>query len=251
MRDLLAGASVVYHLAWRYLPAVSNRHIEAEAQENVPGTLRLLRLCAEAGVRRVVFFSSGGSIYGPARALPIAETHPTEPLTAHAVSKLAVEKYLDIIARTDGLDYVILRPGNPYGPYQDPDGGQGAIAAFMARAARGEPLEVWGDGEVVRDYLYVGDLACAALLAANTPHSRAVYNIGSGVGRSLNEVIAAIETVVGRTLEVHRLPARPSDTPVNILDITRARQALGWSPQTSFADGLRNTWTYYMRTDGS
>jgi UDP-glucose 4-epimerase len=251
LREVLAGADVVYHLAWRYLPATSNRHMEAEAAENVPGTLHLLRLCVASDVRRVVFFSSGGSVYGPAQHLPIAETHPTEPLTAHAVSKLAVEKYLDIFALNDGLDYVILRPGNPFGPYQDPNGGQGAIAAFMARAAAGRPLEVWGDGSVMRDYFYVGDLARAARLAATTAQSRAVYNIAAGVGRSLNDVIAAIETVVGHALIVHRLPARSSDASVNILDITRARQMLGWTPQTSFEDGLRRTWTYYLQTDGS
>jgi len=121
----------------------------------------------------------------------------------------------------------------------------------MARAAARKPLEIWGDGSVVRDYFYVGDLAVAAQLAATTAQSRTVYNIGSGVGRSLNDVIAAIEATTGRTLEVHRLPARPSDAPVNILDITRARQALEWSPQVSFEDGLQRTWEYYMRTEGS
>ena len=245
LRAVFEGAPLVYHLAWRYLPAASDTHIEAEAQENVAGTLRLLRLCVEAGVRRVVFFSSGGSIYGPAHCLPIPESHPTEPLSAHAISKLAVEKYLALFARQQGLDYVILRPGNPFGPYQDPDGGQGVIATCMARAAAGRPLEVWGDGSVVRDYFYVSDLARAALLAFTTAQNCVVYNIGSGVGRSLNEVMAAVEAVVGRRLEVRYLPARPSDVPVNILDATRARQMLGWEPQMSFEEGLRRTWELY------
>jgi UDP-glucose 4-epimerase len=245
LRAAFEGAPVVYHLAWRYLPAASNMHMEAEARENVPGTLRLLRLCIEAGVRRVVFFSSGGSVYGPAQCLPIPESHPTEPLSAHAVSKLAVEKYLALFARQYGLDYVILRPGNPFGPYQDPDGGQGVIAACMARAAAGRPLEVWGDGSVVRDFFYVSDLARAALLAVTAGQNRVVYNIGSGVGRSLNEVIAAVEAVVGRRLEVRYLPARPLDVPVSILDATRARQMLGWEPQVSFEEGLRRTWEWY------
>lgn len=247
LQAILSGEPVVFHLAWRYLPVESNTHMEAEAQENVPGTLRLLRLCAEAGVRRIVFFSSGGSVYGPAQRLPIAETHPTEPLSAHAISKLAVEKYLALFWHRRGLDYVILRPGNPYGPYQDPTAGQGVIAASMARAATGQSLEVWGDGSAVRDYFYVGDLAHAALLAAITAHSRVVYNIGSGVGRSLNDVIAAVEAVSGRPLDVCYLSARPSDVPANVLDAALARQLLGWAPRVSFEEGLWLTWEWYSR----
>lgn len=242
LAPVLRNADLVYHLAWRYLPAESNRQVGAEAQANVPGTLCLLQGCVEAGVGRVVFFSSGGSVYGPAQYLPIPETHPTEPLSAHAISKLAAEKYLALFDRLHGQDYVILRPGNPFGPGQDPAGGQGVIAAFLARAAAGLPLEVWGDDSVTRDYFYVGDLACAALLAGQTAHSRTVYNIGSGAGRSLRDVIAAVECVLGRKLEVHRLPGRPSDTPANVLDIGKARRLLGWEPQVSFEEGLRRTW---------
>jgi UDP-glucose 4-epimerase len=259
LAQALQDADVVYHLAWRHLPAASNQQMEAEAQANVPGTLRLLRLCVEAGVGRLVFFSSGGTVYGPAQYLPIPETHPTEPLTAHAISKLAVEKYLALFDRLHGLDYVILRPGNPFGPGQSPAGGQGVIAAFLARTAAGLPLEVWGDGSVTRDYFYVGDLARAALLAGQTPHSRTVYNVGSGVGRSLRDLIAGIEQMLGRTskipvrgLEVHWLPGRVSDAPVNVLDVSKARRLLGWEAETPFEEGLRRMWeTQAQRPSGS
>jgi UDP-glucose 4-epimerase len=243
--ETMQGADVVYHLAWRHLPAASNVHVEDEARENVPGTLRLLRLCLDAGVRRVVFFSSGGNVYGPAQRLPIDENHPTEPLSAHAVSKLAVEKYLRLYAHLHSLDYVILRPGNPYGPFQNPDGGQGVLAAFLARAAAGREIEVWGDGSTLRDYFWVGDLARAALLAATTPHSRTVYNIGSGEGRTVDELIAAIEQMLGRRLVIVRRPGRTSDVPANVLDIDKAARLLGWRPEVTFEDGLRRAWEWY------
>ncbi|OQA43630.1 MAG: dTDP-4-dehydro-6-deoxyglucose reductase [Chloroflexi bacterium ADurb.Bin325] len=237
----LADADLVYHLAWRFLPAESNHQMQADIAANLAGTVRLLETCVAQRVGRVIFFSSGGTVYGPAQA-PIPETHPTEPRSSHAVIKLAVEKYLALFDQLHGLDYVILRPGNPFGPYQDPGRGQGVIPAFMAQAAAGLPLDVWGDGRAVRDYFYVGDLAEAARLAGRTTASRAVYNIGSGVGRSLTDVITVLERLFGRSLPVQHHPARGVDAPFNVLDITKARTILGWSPRISFEEGLRRTW---------
>lgn len=242
LRALLRGAGPVFHLAWRALPVESNRRAIADVEDNLVGSLRLLEACAQAEVSRVIFFSSGGSVYGPAQSLPINEAHPTEPRSAHAINKLAVEKYLGLYHHLRGLDYVILRPGNPFGPFQDPNGGQGAIAAFVARAFAGRPLEVWGDGSVVRDYFYVTDLAQAALLAATTPHSVTVYNIGSGVGRSIHDVLAAVRGLAQRDLEVHWLPGRPVDVPANVLDARRANSLLAWKPLVPFEEGLRLTW---------
>jgi len=241
LTDALAGADIVYHLAWRFLPAESNAQMQADIAANLAGTVRLLEACVAQRVGRVIFFSSGGTVYGPAQVVPIPETHPTEPRSSHAILKLAVEKYLALFGQLHGLDYVILRPGNPFGPYQDPGRGQGVIPAFLAQAAAGQPLDVWGDGRVVRDYFYVGDLAEAAWLAGRTAASRTVYNIGSGVGRSLADVIAALERLLDRPLPVQHHPARTVDVPVNVLDITKARTRLDWSPQVPFEEGLRRT----------
>ncbi len=245
LQDVLHGADLIYHLAWRLLPATSNERPIYDIQNNLIGLLRILDLCVKVGVGRLVFFSSGGTVYGPAQVLPIPETHPTEPRSSHAINKLMAEKYLALFGHLHGLDYVILRPGNPYGPYQDPHSGQGVIAAFLSRVASGQALEVWGDGSTVRDYFYVGDLTRAAVLAGETPHSRTVYNIGSGVGRSLHDVIAAICRLVGHDVPVIWRPSRPVDVPVNILDVSKARSMLGWSPQVTFEEGLRRTWSYY------
>ena len=245
LSDVLNQADLVYHLAWNLLPATSNEQPIHDVETNLFGLLRILDLCVKVGVRRVIFFSSGGTVYGPAQMLPIPETHPTEPRSSHAINKLMAEKYLALYGQLHSLDYVILRPGNPYGPYQDPRSGQGVIAAFLSRVASGQPLEVWGDGSAVRDYFYVGDLARAAMLAGETPHSRTVYNIGSGVGRSLHDVIASIRRLVGHDVPVTWRPGRPVDVPTNILDASKARSLLGWSPEVTFEEGLRRTWSYY------
>ena len=239
LAEILHDADVVFYLAWRFLPADSNRHMVPDVQSNLLGGLRVLKSCVMSGVRRVVFFSSGGTIYGPAQVLPILETHPTEPRTSHAILKLAMEKYLALFDQAHGLDYVILRPSNPFGRYQNPEGGQGVIAAFLARVAAGQPLEVWGDGSVVRDYFHVSDLVQAALLAGATPHSRTVYNVGSGAGYSIKQIIATLEQLVGHDIAVCWHPGRSVDVPVNVLDISKARRLLGWSPQLSFVEGLR------------
>jgi UDP-glucose 4-epimerase len=246
LAEALCDADLVYHLAWRFLPATANQQMLQDVQDNLLGAVRMLERCVAARVGRVIFFSSGGTIYGPAQTLPIPETHPTEPRTSHAINKLAVEKYLALFGQLHGLDYVILRPGNPFGPYQNPHSGQGVIAAFLARAAAGQPLEVWGDGNVVRDYFYVGDLARAAVLAGTTPHSRAVYNIGSGTGLSVRDLITAIHQLIGAELPVVWRPGRSVDVPANVLDISKARTRLGWAPDTSFAEALQRTWRYYL-----
>ena len=238
----LLGADVLYFLAWHMLPTASNYRPGEDVCTNLLGALQLLDLCVQSGVKRVVFFSSGGVVYGPAQSLPIAEDHPAQPITSHAINKLAVESYLRIFHQMHGLEYVILRPGNPYGPWQDPCSGQGVVAAFLTAAEADEPLEIWGDGNTVRDFFAVSDLARCAVLAARTSHAQEVYNVGSGVGHSLLEVVDEVRAVVGRELEVRTLPPRPFDVPVNVLDVRRAQEKLGWRAEVGFSEGLRWTW---------
>lgn len=238
----LAGADVVHLLAWGYLPATSNQHMAASIRDNIEGYVALLARCVQAKVGRVIFYSSGGTIYGSPHILPIPESHPAQPYTAHAINKVAVEMYLSLFHRRHGLDFVVLRPGNPFGPFQNPEKPQGVIPAFLYRLRDGLPVEVWGDGEVVRDYFYVEDLAGAALLAEETSHVGEIFNIACGEGRSLNQIIDALSAVVGGPIPVQWRPARGTDVPVNILDIAKARRLLGWEPTISFEEGLARTW---------
>lgn len=237
----LAGSEVVFHLISTTLPKNSNDNPAYDIESNVLGTLRLLDLCREHGVRKMVFASSGGTIYGVPRSVPIAESHPTDPICSYGIQKLAIEKYLQLTHRLEALDYCILRPSNLYGPRQRLDIAQGAVAVFLDRALRGKPIQVWGDGSVVRDYLYVED-ACEALVeAAAVKGEPKIFNIGSGVGTSLRELIRAIETLLGRPVPVEYGAARTLDVPANVLDASLARRHLGWTPRTSLAEGLRRT----------
>jgi UDP-glucose 4-epimerase len=237
----LDGSEIVFHLVSTTLPKTSNDNPVYDVESNVVGTLRLLELCREQGVRKVVFTSSGGTIYGVPRSVPIDESHPTDPICSYGIHKLVIEKYLQLNYRIHGLDYCAVRPPNLYGPRQRLDVAQGAVAVFLDRALRGKPIQVWGDGSVVRDYLYVGDAAEALLKAAAFEGEPKLFNIGSGVGTSLTQLIREIEALLGRPVPVEYAAARPLDVPANVLDASLARRHLGWAPRTSLAEGLRRT----------
>lgn len=243
----VAGVSVVFHLISTTIPATSNRNPLYDVETNMITSVRLLDLAREAGVSRVVFLSSGGTVYGRPERLPIPEDHPTEPLVSYGVVKLAVEKYVALYHRLHGMSYRILRLSNPYGPRQDTAGAQGAASVFLDRAHAGRPIEIWGDGSVVRDYIYVDDAVEGILAATASGGDTGLYNIGSGRGVSLTELVEAIAGVAGRKLEVRYEESRPFDVPANVLDIGRAERELGWVPRTSLAEGLRRTWEWLER----
>ncbi len=238
--EVLSGCDTVVHLASTSAPG-TDLDISADAQSNVMASLHLFDRCVAAGVKRLVFVSSGGTIYGIPGHVPIPESAPTQPITAYGVAKLSIEKYLEVYSRLHGLDYRILRVSNLYGPFQTVEKKQGVVAAFLSEAMRGEPLEIWGDGQVVRDYIYVTDVAEAVFAALRHQGKPWIFNIGSGAGLSLVEVIDAIEHLLDRKLERHFKPGRSVDVPINVLDCLLAKVELGWYPRTSFADGLRLT----------
>ncbi len=236
------GAEIVFHLLGGTNPEVSNKDPIADLQVNTVASVQLLELCRAAGVRKIVFASSGGTVYGIPAATPIGEAAATDPISAYGINKLMVEKYLQLYARLGGSRAVTLRVANPYGPYQSPHRRQGLIAALTETVLAGRPVEIWGDGQVVRDYLYVGDLAEAMLAASLYEGPEPVLNVGSGVGRSVLEVLDAVcQALQRRPVSVIHRPARRADVPANVLDITCIRQALGWQPRTDWMDGLRQT----------
>lgn len=237
----IEGCDTVFHLINATTPTNANVDKIADLRSNVISTLNLLEACRIGGVERVVFVSSGGTIYGIPEKIPTREDDPCWPITSYGISKLAVERYLHLYSHMYGLDYRVLRVSNPFGPYQTPAKNQGVIAAFIKRVMAGQHLEVWGDGTVIRDYLYVDNVVEALELAALHEGSDRIFNIGSGVGRSLNEVIEAIEAIEGVPVPVERREGRLVDIPVSTLDITRAERGLGWSPQVEFVEGLQRT----------
>jgi UDP-glucose 4-epimerase len=238
---LLEGITTIYHFAWSTLPATSNEDPVADASDNIVATLRLLEAVKTKPRIRFVFASSGGTVYGQLQAGRAAETHPTQPTCAYGVSKLAVENYLRLFTSMWGLDAVTLRISNPYGPGQDTGRNFGAVTTFAQRALNGEPITIYGDGSVVRDYLYISDLVNAVVRAGQMRGGVPVMNIGSGVGRSLNDVVDTVAAALGRPVATRYLPPRNFDVPMSVLDIETARVALSWSPKVDFPHGVMST----------
>ena len=237
----VAGCEIIFHLISTTLPKSSNDNPIYDVESNLISTLHMLEAARKAGVRKVLFASSGGTVYGIPKEVPIEESHPTDPVCSYAISKLAIEKYLHFYHALHGLDYCVLRIGNPYGEGQRPNAAQGAVAVFLDKARHDEVIEVWGDGTVTRDYIYVGDVVQAFLKAMTYSGEHRLFNIGAGEGRSLNELIGAIELLLGRPVARKYTPSRAFDVPVNVLDISLARKLLGWQPQTPFQEGLALT----------
>lgn len=244
----MRGCNVVFHLLSTTLPQSSNDNPPYDIETNVVSTLQLLELAKQQSIKKIIFCSSGGTIYGVPEYTPIPESHPNDPLCAYGIGKLTIEKYLKLYSILYGLDYCILRVANPYGEGQSPLRRQGALAVFSYKALLNEPIEIWGDGSVVRDYLYVGDVANAFLKAMTHAGSQRVFNIGSGQGHSLDQLLAELEAHLGRPVERTYLAGRNFDTPVNVLDITRARVELGWIPTTTLDVGIARTCNWIKST---
>jgi len=243
--ELIDGVTVVHHYAWTSIPASANADPIADLNGNVTPTLALLDAMQRLGSRnapRLVFTSSGGTVYGRLLQVPVPENHPLSPLNIYGASKAAAEIYVSAYRNLHGLDCRIARLSNPYGAGQNLARGQGAATTFLYRALNDEPIVIWGDGEVIRDYIHVADAATGLVALASMPEVSAhIFNIGSGQGVSLNGIIAELETELGRQLTVRREPARPYDVPVSVLDISLVKELLGWSPQLTFAAGIKRT----------
>lgn len=241
LASVVPGSDVVFHLVSATLPKSSNDNPVYDVESNVMGTLRLLDIARSNGVARVIFTSSGGTVYGLPHTLPISESHSTEPLVSYGITKLAIEKYLHMYQALYGIDYCVLRIANPFGERQRVSVAQGAVGVFLNRALHNETIHIWGDGSVTRDYIYVKDVTAALVKTLSYQGQQRIFNIGSGHGLSLNEILAAIEKLLGRPVPRSYESGRKFDVPVNVLDISRAREHLGWQPAVSFHDGLVNT----------
>jgi UDP-glucose 4-epimerase len=190
------------------------------------------------GIQKIIFISSGGTVYGVPQNIPISENHPTDPICSYGITKLTIEKYLNLYKNLHGIRPVTLRLANPYGPRQRIETAQGAIAAFLHFAMTNQPIKVWGDGTVVRDYIFVDDVAEAFVAALSYQGDQTTFNIGSGVGYSLMQLIQKVEGLFGRKMQVDYRPFRKFDVPTNILCIRKAMEQLKWSPRTDIDTGL-------------
>ena len=237
----VSGCDVIFHLISTTLPRSSNENPIYDVETNVVGTLHLLEVAKKNAIKKLIFVSSGGTVYGIPQEVPIKESHPTEPICSYGISKLAIEKYLNLFHQLHGLDYCVLRLANPFGERQRIAAEQGAVTVFLDKALRNEEIAIWGDGTVVRDYFYVGDAVSAMTKALAYKGSGGVFNIGSGSGQSLNQILDAIEALLGKPIRSAYFPARGFDVPVSVLDISKAAELLNWRPETTFAEGLSRT----------
>jgi UDP-glucose 4-epimerase len=250
LTSAIASCDVVFHLVQATTPHSANLDMAGDLRHSVAPTLALLDICRKANVRRVVFVSSGGTVYGPTKEVPTPETAPTNPITAYGIVKLTIEKFLGLYEHLHGLSFRVLRVANPYGPFQLPVRGQGLIAMLLSRAMKQQSTEIWGDGSIVRDYVFIDDVVDALEAAALDTSAERIFNIGSGHGRSVRDVIAAVGAGLGGPVTIEWKPGRPVDVPVSVLAIERARDALGWTPKTEFADGLARTIRWWRMHGG-
>lgn len=241
--NAITDCDICFHLIATVLPSSSNLNPIFDIETNLVRSIKLLDHIVKSKIKKIVFLSSGGTVYGKTKKLPIDENHPTNPLCSYGITKLAFEKYLFLYHQLYGLNYTILRLANPFGGRQPSQSMQGAIAVFFGKIMRNEIIEIWGDGSVIRDYIYISDLMNAMLCSIDDERSSNLFNIGSGVGHSLNEILEEMELITGVLTKRKYLNNRSFDVPVCVLDTTLAQKNLGWKPLVDFKDGLKTYWS--------
>jgi len=236
------GMDIIVHLIGPTLPRNSFINPTNDIKNNIFPSLSLFEFCARAVVKKIIFISSGGTIYGLPQHVPINEDHPLNPITPYGISKLTIEKYLGLYYHHYGLDYTVLRLANPFGERQSPLGGQGVIAAWMRKVLQKEPIEIWGNGSTIRDYIYIQDVVKAIELSMFTQTDIKIFNVGSGIGTSLLKLHQFLEVQVGRTIPIDFKNSASADVPINFLDYSLIKHVLGWSPQVLIEEGIKRTW---------
>lgn len=248
IEDVVAAArpEVIFHLAAQIDVRLSVEDPVHDAQVNVVGTVRLAEAARKVGVRRIVFTSSGGSIYGPVTELPVAETRPVDPMSPYAAGKVAGEIYLEMFSRLYGIEWAGVAPANVYGPRQDPHGEAGVVAIFSQRLLAGQPTRVFGDGGNTRDYVFVDDVVDAFARAAEVPAAAGLrFNVGTGVETTDRGLHTLVAEAAGAADDPEYAPARLGDVARSALDAERAAEVLGWTPRVTIREGVARTVDYF------
>ena len=238
---IFENQDIVYHLVSTNMPTNSNQHISSDIENNVLFSSKVFDACVKYSVKKVVFISSGGTVYGLESCCPLCEDTPTNPISSYGLQKVFIEKLLYLYHYMYGLDYRIVRLANPYGPYQRPNGVLGAVTTFTYKALRDEKIEVYGDGSVIRDFIYIDDAISGIENIVNKESSYRIFNFGSGYGTSINELLDIISRVLNKELKIVYKDKRQVDVPVNYLDISRYESCFGKLNPLSLEDGIRRT----------
>jgi len=240
--EAMRGCEALMHAAWSTVPAEAERDPLKDLHVNVESSIRLYQAAIAAGVKRIVFISSGGTVYGEPRWSPITEDHPLLPLSAYGTSKLCAEHYLLSLARAAGIAALVLRPANVYGRDRSHDKPQGVVEHWLERLRTGQELLSWNDTSVVRDYIHVDDVTAALIASLHRPITEPFVNVGTGVGTSLRDLAELMQRATGISV---RLTASASPYPAlsrNVLSTALLQQCLGVAPRVSLEEGIARTW---------
>jgi len=240
LNEALIGVDIVIHMISTSVPSTSNKDPISDVNGNLINTLRLLDAMRQSDVKRIIYFSSGGTVYGHPEVIPIPESHTSNPVCSYGIVKLAIEKYLLMYQELYGFQCTILRPSNPYGIGQMHNGIQGFIGTCIHSALKKTTLTLWGDGSVVRDYIYISDVVAATLMILNKNLS-GIYNVGSGKGHSLLQIIEAVQDITGQNIDIEFKAKRSFDIPEMILDTDKIYRSCGWKPIIDITTGIQNT----------
>lgn len=244
----LEGADYVFHLVSTTNPALSAKDPFIDIDTNVRGSIMLFELCSQKKIKRVIFPSSGGSVYGDVGSEIIDEDTIPKPLSPYGIGKITIEHYLNYFKKTKGLDYIVFRISNPYGPGQNIKGRQGVVPIFLNAALKAEPVTVYGDGSMIRDYIYIDDLIDMLVSSYKKANpSYMVYNIGSGKGTSINEVIKTINKHFRKKLAIKTQPIPPIFVNKSVLNIDRFIKEYNVHPQTNLDTGIAKTLEFLRR----
>lgn len=249
LERVVHGQDLVVQLVSTTVPASSNQDVEFDIRSNLISLIRLLEVMRSQNVMRIVYLSSGGAVYGAPDSYPVAESHTLKPVSSYGIVKVAAEHYIRTYAELYGFQPLVFRPSNAYGPGQNLVKPQGVIGHFLRQALQGDSLQVWGDGTIRRDYLYIDDLV-ELMVGAIGKGSSGVFNAGSGTDFSLNQIIEVLEQVIGSKLTCDYLPARNAEVERIRLDISKAQDEVGWQPQVSLEDGIQRQYEAAMKELG-
>ncbi|MDZ4712722.1 MAG: NAD-dependent epimerase/dehydratase family protein [bacterium] len=248
IKNSLDNIDYVFHLVSSTVPATSNENPVYDVETNLVSSLKLFQECVRRKIRKVIFLSSGGTVYGIPDELPVRETSSSNPICSYGIVKKTIEEYLFMFEKLYGLDYFVFRLSNPYGEKQNPFAAQGAIPVFINKVINNEPITIWGDGSVERDYIYIKDAVNVLASSVAVKADKKIFNLSSGTGTTLNELIEIIKNFSGKSVEVIYKDGRSIDVPVNVLDNTLTKKIFAWSPQTDLGEGMKRVYKYLSET---
>ena len=241
LREAIEDCEILVHLAHSTVPVSSLIHPEQEVLDSVSSFVNMFDCFKRGQIKKVVYFSSGGAVYGNPVSLPVDEESKLEPISPYGVAKLMMEKYLNMFSYLYGLQYIIIRPSNPYGPRQNYKGQQGVIPIFLNKILNNEEIRVWGDGGSIKDYLYIGDLTKAVVGLMEKGYDNTTYNVSSSIGTNLNDLLKSLSAACGRIPQIIYEAERSYDVKHVVLSHAKIQQRTGWQPSINMEEGISKT----------